>query len=105
RTLSDFGQMSLESAHKLPGPFTPIDHRANRPDHVEDAGDASLVKSMNVEPSADEIGGDVGLKIGERQDQVGLKRHNLVNVRRGEGTHTRLFAASLRQAHNIAGDP
>jgi hypothetical protein len=86
-------------------PFTRIDHRADRPDHVEDAGDASLVESMNVEPSADEIGGDVGLKIGERRDEVGLKRDDFVNVRRGEGTHTRLFAASLRRAHNIAEDP
>jgi hypothetical protein len=29
---------------------------------------------MDVEPAADEISGDVRLKIGERQDEVGLQR-------------------------------
>jgi hypothetical protein len=40
----------------------------------------------------------------ERQDKVGLQRHDLVNVRRGEGTPTRLFTTSLRRAHDVAGD-
>jgi len=54
------------SAHKLQRAFARIGHCADRTDHVEDPGNASLVESMNVEPAMDEIGGDVGLKIGER---------------------------------------
>ena len=56
---------------------------------------------MNVEPSADKIGGDVGLKIGERQDEVGLQRHDFVDICRVKGL-TRGFS---RRAHDIAGDP
>jgi hypothetical protein len=37
--------LSLESVYKLLGPFARIDHRADRPDHVEDPGDASLMKA------------------------------------------------------------
>jgi len=54
------------SAHKLQRAFARIGHCADRTDHVEDPGDASLVESMNVERAMDEIGGDMCLKIGER---------------------------------------
>jgi hypothetical protein len=33
---------------------------------------ASLVEGMDVDPAANEIGGDVCLEIGECQDRVGL---------------------------------
>ena len=104
RTLTDFSPASLGSAHKLPGPFARIDNCAERPDHLEDPRDASLVEGMNVEPATDEIGGDVNLRSENAKNEVGLQRHDFVNVRRGEGTHTRLFAASLR-ARDIAGGP
>jgi len=75
------------------------------PDHIQDAGDASLIEGMDVEPAANQIGSDVGLEIGECQNEVGLQRQDLVDVRRGEGTHARLFPARLWWAHDIAGDP
>jgi hypothetical protein len=67
--------------------------------------DASLIEGMDVEPAANEIGGDVCLKIGERQDKIGRQREDLVNIRRGEGAYAWLLAASLRRAQDIAGDP
>jgi hypothetical protein len=60
---------------------------------------------MEVEPAANEIGGDVRLEIGEGQDEIGLQREDLVDIRRGKGADARLLTASLRRAHNIAGDP
>ena len=70
--LSDFGQTYFELAHKLLGPFACIDQCANRPDHIEDPGDTSLVEGMDGEPAADQIGGDTGLKVREGQDEIGL---------------------------------
>ena len=60
---------------------------------------------MDVESTANEIGGDVRLEIGERQDQIRNQRQDLVDIRRDEGADPRLFAPSLRWAHRIAGDP
>ena len=45
---------------------------------------------MDVESTANEIGGDVRLEIGERQDEIGLQRQDLVDVRRSKRTHARL---------------
>jgi hypothetical protein len=36
---------------------------------------------MDVEPPANEIHGNVGLEIGERQDEVGLQGEDLVDIR------------------------
>ena len=59
---------------------------------------------MDIEPTADEIRGNLGLEIGERQDKIRPQGEDLVDVRRREGAHARFLAASLRRAHNIAGD-
>jgi hypothetical protein len=59
---------------------------------------------MDGEPMADEICGDVGLEIGERQNKIRLWGEDLVDVGRREGAHAWLVAASLRRAHNVAGD-
>ena len=59
---------------------------------------------MDVEPATNEIRSNVGLEIGERQDQIGLQGEDLIDVRRREGADPRLVAASMRWAHNIAGD-
>jgi hypothetical protein len=37
--------------------------------------------------------------------RAGFSAKNLIDVRRSEGTHTQPFTASLRRAHDIAGDP
>ena len=41
------------------------DQRAERADHVEDAGDVALVEGMHRDAAADQFGGDVGLQVGE----------------------------------------
>jgi hypothetical protein len=52
---------------------------------------------MDVEPAANEIGDYACLEIGERQDEIGLQREDLINVRRREGADPRLLAASPRR--------
>jgi hypothetical protein len=63
-----------------------------------------LVERKDGKAAADEIGGDVGLEIGECQDEVGPQCNDLVDVRRGESADPRLLAASLWRAYDIAGD-
>jgi hypothetical protein len=65
----------------LPSPFARIDHRAQDPNHIEDPGDASLIEGMDVEPTANEIGDDIRLEIGEREDEIGLQGDDLIDVR------------------------
>src|SRR5215472_1707392 len=63
-----------------PGPLIRIDDGADRPDHAEDPRDAALVEGVDVEPAADQIGGDVGLEVGEGQDEVGRQRQDFVDI-------------------------
>jgi len=81
-------------------------HRPSRPpsNHIEDPGDASLIEGMDIEPTADEIRGNAGLEIGERQDKIRAQGEDLVDVRRREGAHAQFLTASLWWPHNIAGD-
>ena len=58
------------------------DQRAERADHRQDAGDVALVEGMHRDVAADQFGDDVGLQVGERQDEVGLEREDLVDSRR-----------------------
>jgi len=59
---------------------------------------------VDVEPAADQIGDDVRLEIGECEDEVRPQREDLFDIRRGESADARLLTASLRWAHDIAGD-
>jgi hypothetical protein len=79
-------------------------HCSDHPDHIEDPSHGPLVERVHLDPVANEIAGDARLEIGERQDEIGLQREDLVDVRRREGAHARLLAASLRRAHDVAGD-
>ncbi len=87
------------------GPLAGSDDRAQHPDHVEDASDGSLIEGVDGDATADQLGDDVGLQIGERQNQIRFKRQDLGDIGRGEGADPRLFATRLRRAHDIAGDP
>jgi hypothetical protein len=73
-TASGVSQACFQSGYELESPFARTNHRADRSDRREDLCDASLVEGMDVKPAADEIRGDVRLKIGERQDEIGLQR-------------------------------
>src|SRR5690348_3175712 len=48
---------------------------------------------------------DIGLKIGESQDEIGFKIEDLRDVRGGERRHSWLLASRSWRANNIAGDP
>jgi hypothetical protein len=45
RAASDFGQTRFEISYELPSPFA-RDHCAQRPNHIEDPGDASLIGQL-----------------------------------------------------------
>jgi NADPH:quinone reductase-like Zn-dependent oxidoreductase len=81
----------LKIADELLGPLARPYHRAEHPDHIEDPADCSLIEGVDVEPVANEIGDDVGLEIGEGQDEIGLQGENFVDIRRGECAHSRLL--------------
>ena len=91
-------ETGFQRGEKLLGSPIGIDHCAEHPDHIENPVDAPLIERVNVQPAANEIRGDVGLEIGERQDKIGLQGENLINVGRREGAHARLLAASLWRA-------
>ena len=78
--------------------------RTQHSDHVENLGDRPLVEGVHVEAAANELGGDIGLQIGERQHEVGRERDDLVNIGRRERRDARLLAPRLGRPHDIAGD-
>jgi hypothetical protein len=46
---------------------------------------------MDVEPAAHETRGNVGLEIGEDQDDIGFQCEDFVDIRRGERAHSGLL--------------
>jgi hypothetical protein len=62
-------EAGFECGDKLLGSPARTHHRAEHPDHIEDPREGSLIECVNVEPAADEVGDNVCLKIGERQDK------------------------------------
>jgi hypothetical protein len=97
-------EASFESGRKLIGPLRRTDYSAERADHRENARNVALVKDMNGDARAHEIGDDAGLQVGEGQHEIGLERQNLRNVRGDEGGNPGLLAAHLWRPHRIAGD-
>ena len=70
------------------------DQSAEDADHLQDLGDAALVEHHHRVAALDQLGGDVGLQVGEAEDQVGLERLDLVVTRVDERRHARLRRAS-----------
>ena len=64
--------------------------------------DIALVERMDGDAEADQLGGDVGLQVGKRQDQIGLQREDFRHVGADEGRHPRLLAPHPRRAHRVA---
>jgi len=102
--LASFGQTGFESFDKLLGPLARAHHCPEQADHIEDPGDGTLVEGVHLDPAANEIGDDVRLEVGERQNQIRLQREDLVDVRRRKSAHARLLATSLWRAHDVTGD-
>src|SRR5262249_31750055 len=78
------------------------DQRAEGADHVENAGDVTLVEGMHRDVAADQLGGDVGLQVGEGENEVGLEREDFFKVGGDERRHPRLLPAHPRRPHRVA---
>src|SRR5215469_16725384 len=102
--LASFGQTGFESFDKLLGPLARAHHCPEHADHIEDPGDSALVEGVHLDPAANEIGDDVRLEVGERQNQIRLQREDLADVRGRESAYPRLLVASQRRAHHVARD-
>ncbi len=59
---------------------------------------------MDGDVAANELGGDVGLQVGEGEDEVGLEREDFLEVGGDEGGDARLLLAHPRRPHRVAGD-
>jgi hypothetical protein len=78
---SGLDQTGFQRGDKLLGSPIGIDHCAQHPNHVEDPRDASLIEDMDIEPPTNEIRGNVGLEIGERQNEVGFQCEDFGDIR------------------------
>ena len=92
----------LEPAGKRVGLADGADQSAHSPDHRQNARDVPLIETMDGDACFYQLGDDVGLKIGESEDQIGFERENLRDVGRGKGRDARLLLAHLRWPHRIA---
>src|ERR1700730_11900598 len=84
-TFGRFGKHSapLRAWTRPASPGAPLgsDHCSQHPNHVEDPRDASLIEDMDIEPPTNEIRGNVGLEIGERQNEVGFQYEDFGDIR------------------------
>src|SRR5262249_49313139 len=97
-------QSPLQRRHQRVGLAGHADQRAERADHVENAGDVALVEGMDRDVAADQLGGDVGLQVGEGENEVGLERKDFFKVGGDERRHPRLLPAHPRRPHRVAPD-
>ena len=79
------------------------DDAGEHADHLQDLGDAALIEGEDRVAALDEVVGDVGLQIGEREDEVRLQRLDLLVARVQERRDLRLLTR-LRRTHGVAGD-
>ena len=77
------------------------DESAEHPDHLEDFGDAALVEGDDGNAAANELGAEIGLQIGKREDEIRFERFDLVELRVDERGHLRLLAR-LRRTYRVA---
>jgi hypothetical protein len=91
-----------QRAHQRFGFVARADQCTKHADHVEDAGDVTLIEGVNRHIIADQLRDDVGLQIGEGQDEIRLERENFRNVGRDERRDPRLLAPNLGRPHGIA---
>jgi len=78
------GNSGLELIGEAVCPVGRGNQRAHHADHVKDLGDRALIEGVNGDPLADQSGDDVGLEIGEAENEVGTQIEDFPEVRRGE---------------------
>src|SRR5690606_36352993 len=80
-------------------------HQRAEPAHVvDDAVDAAVVADPDLDPTPHELGGDVGLDVGEADDEIRFELQDLADLRAGERTDLGLLAPRPRRAHREAAD-
>jgi hypothetical protein len=100
---ADFFEAGLELVGERFGFALTSHESAEHPDHLQDLGDAALVERDDIQAAADELRGQIGLEVGEGEDEIRLQRGDLVELRVDERRHLR-FLACLRRPHRISGD-
>jgi hypothetical protein len=72
----------IEASFQLAGQSEPLfrraDDAAENADHLQDLADASLVEREHRIPALHQLTGDLRLQVGERQDQIGIERRDLL---------------------------
>src|SRR5690606_9395992 len=78
--------------------------RTEHDDHVEDLGESALVEGMDIDARLHKIVHDLRLNIGKGENEIGLEREDLRNVRGDEGRDARLLPPRPWRADRIAGN-
>ncbi len=103
----DASRIVLEPSLELGGQRLPLrfaaDDAREHANHLKDVCDGALVEREDRQPALDELRRDAGLKIGERQDEIGLERFDFLEARGDERRDLR-FAARFGRAQRVAGD-
>jgi hypothetical protein len=102
RSSAHLRQPPLELQRERLGLLRCADQRAQRADHVENAGDVAVVEGVHRNIAADQLGDDIGLQVGEGEDQIGVEREDLLEIRRDKRRDPRLLLAHPRRPHRIA---
>lgn len=63
-----------------------------------------MIEGVNSDTRFHEVAHNIGLKIGEREGEIRLKREDLRNISADEGRDARLFMPNARWADSVAGD-
>jgi len=71
---------------------------------VRTGGAGSLIKGMDVEPPANEIGNDICWRSENVRTRSGFRARILSMLAEVKAPHARLLAAGLRWAHDVTGD-
>ena len=100
----DLGVARLAGRDPRLGAIARLHQAGHQPQRGEDLGHAALVGDEHVEAGTDQLVGQRGLHVGEADDEVGLQRHDLVDLAVEEGRHARLLVARAARANGVAGD-
>ena len=76
----------------------------DRPHGAQDLRHRAVVEDVHLDTGTDQFGGDVGLDVGEAEDQVRFQREDPVDLRRCERRDLGLLLARTRGAHGKTGD-
>src|SRR5690606_12968966 len=98
----------IQAAPQLAGPGVRLcrgtDQGTEAADVVEDAVDAAVVGDPDFHATPHQLGGDVGLDVGEADRKIRPERQDRLDPGAGECADLGLLAPRLRRAHGEAAD-